>query len=100
MTLSITLNSAKLANPDLDLRYELPDFLERESKGAIRADGYDYLPDGQGDTRMVVFGDTGWSQEETAAFLQGLTGRMVLGNTLWDGMLVAYESQPAPSRAE
>ncbi len=42
-TIIIKLNPEKLLNPDLDLRYLVPERIEEISKGAIRDNGYDYL---------------------------------------------------------
>lgn len=45
-TIVIKLSPEKLKNPDLDLRYVIPDELEKATGGAIQDNGYDYLPDG------------------------------------------------------
>ena len=42
-TIIIVLNPAKLKNPDLDLRYCIPDRIEEVSSGAIQDNGYDYI---------------------------------------------------------
>lgn len=42
-TIIIVLDPAKLENPDLDLRYRIPDRIEEVSHGAIQDDGYDYI---------------------------------------------------------
>lgn len=42
-TILIVLDSAKLQNPDLDLRYLIPDRIEEISNGAIQDNGYDYI---------------------------------------------------------
>ncbi len=42
MHLVITLDPDTLPNPDLDLRYELPDMLEELSAGRLKNDGYEY----------------------------------------------------------
>jgi hypothetical protein len=39
---AIRLDPAALANPDLDIRYVLPDLLTERSAGLILDDGYDY----------------------------------------------------------
>lgn len=44
-TIVIRLAPAKLKNPDLDLRYVVPDEIEKVTKGAISDNGFDYLPD-------------------------------------------------------
>ena len=44
-SIAIVLNPEKLKNPDLDLRYILPDTISELTKGEITDDGYDYLDD-------------------------------------------------------
>ena len=44
-TIIITLDPEKLDNPDLDLRYTLPEQLEQWTHGADTDTGYDYLDD-------------------------------------------------------
>ena len=40
--LVLTLDPEKLQNPDVDLRYVIPDLLSARSDGNIRDNGYDY----------------------------------------------------------
>ena len=42
-TIIIVLDSKKMNNPDLDIRYVLPDRIEEYSNGLIRDNGYDYI---------------------------------------------------------
>ena len=42
-TIIITLDSRKMDNPDLDIRYLLPDRIDEYTEGAVRDNGYDYL---------------------------------------------------------
>lgn len=42
-TIIVKLEPGKLKNPDLDLRYLVPDRIEEISNGAVRDNGYDYL---------------------------------------------------------
>ena len=39
----ISMDSRKMENPDLDIRYLLPDRIEEWSEGAVLDDGYDYV---------------------------------------------------------
>jgi hypothetical protein len=41
-SLILTLDPEKLENPDLDLRYAIPDLLKVQSEGNIDDNGYDY----------------------------------------------------------
>lgn len=44
-TIIIKLNPSQLANPDLDLRYLVPDAIEQYTNQSITEQGYDYLED-------------------------------------------------------
>lgn len=39
----ISMDSRKMENPDLDIRYLLPDRIEEWSGGAVSDDGYEYV---------------------------------------------------------
>ncbi len=39
----ISMDSRKMENPDLDIRYLLPDRIEEWSEGAVSDDGYEYV---------------------------------------------------------
>lgn len=47
-TIIIVLHPEKLKNPDLDLRYCIPDRLEEVSGGMIQDNGYDYIDTEEG----------------------------------------------------
>lgn len=53
-TIIIVLDPAKLSNPDLDLRYVIPERIETASNGAIQDDGYDYI-DTEGSSSLGIF---------------------------------------------
>lgn len=42
-TIIVLLDSQKMKNPDLDIRYTLPDSLEKITSGRITDNGYDYI---------------------------------------------------------
>jgi hypothetical protein len=44
-TVIIRLDPGKLQNPDLDIRYALPDAIVERSNGNIQDDAYDYAKD-------------------------------------------------------
>ncbi|MDE7308642.1 MAG: hypothetical protein K2N61_08310 [Lachnospiraceae bacterium] len=44
-TIIVKLDAQKMENPDLDIRYKLPDRIEEVTKGRISDNGYDYLSD-------------------------------------------------------
>jgi hypothetical protein len=81
----VQLDPNKLANPDLDIRYVLPDLLVAKSAGRLIDDGYDYVEtpgDGPGNSFMLLFLRT----EDVSAALPGviatLQSERVLGNDL------------------
>ncbi len=58
-TIVISMDSRKMENPDLDIRYTLPDRIEEWSEGAVRDNGYDY-------TGEDGFGLAVWLETEDA----------------------------------
>ncbi|MDE6678537.1 MAG: hypothetical protein K2K02_05805 [Ruminococcus sp.] len=44
-TIVIKLDSRKMKNPDLDIRYILPERIEKITSGRITDNGYDYITD-------------------------------------------------------
>ncbi len=42
-TIVVVLNSSKMENPDLDIRYVLPDMLQKYTQNEICDNGYDYI---------------------------------------------------------
>ncbi len=42
-TIIITLDSRKMDNPDLDIRYILPDRIDEYTDGQIKDNGFDYI---------------------------------------------------------
>ena len=50
-TIIIKLDSKKLENPDLDIRYKLPERIEYITKNNVLDNGYDYLTD----TELLIF---------------------------------------------
>ena len=47
-TIIIVLHPEKLENPDLDLRYCIPDRIEEVSGGKMQDNGYDYIDTEEG----------------------------------------------------
>ena len=45
-TILILLYPDRLENPDLDLRYEVPDRIEEATQGVVQDNGYDYIGEG------------------------------------------------------
>jgi hypothetical protein len=88
-TIAIKLYAAHLSNPDLDIRYVLPDLLKERSGGIISDDGYDYVGD---DNDLVLFLKATDLQRAVACIQDVITTVPVLGNDLRTGATVAVKS--------
>ncbi|MCR5121255.1 MAG: hypothetical protein K6B74_02420 [Ruminococcus sp.] len=42
-TIIIVLDAGKMSNPDLDIRYTLPERIEEYTNGQVKDNGYDYI---------------------------------------------------------
>lgn len=83
-TIIITLDPGKLENPDLDLRYKIPDRLEEVTGRELQDNGYDYIDmeDGEGGPLLGI-----WLQCENAAagwpkVLELFQKEVIMGNHL------------------
>jgi len=86
--IAIKLHAERLSNPDLDIRYALPDLLKARSGGVISDDGYDYV----GDTNdLVLFLQVSNVEQAIACILEVITNVPVLDNDLRDGAVVAIK---------
>ncbi len=63
-TIIIVLNPGKMENPDLDLRYTIPDRIEEVTEKAVEDNGYDYI-DGEEGQPGPLLGI--WLKTESAA---------------------------------
>jgi myo-inositol-hexaphosphate 3-phosphohydrolase len=87
--ISIKLDPTKLSNPDLDLRYVIPDRVEALTDGAIRDDGYDYLSN-EGDA-MIIFLESQQPREDASRVVDILQTESFLGNDLYAIAVVAID---------
>jgi hypothetical protein len=78
-TLVVRLDPRKLANPDADLRYLLPDLLAEHSAGILRDDGYDYLGE---PPFLFLFLQASELEPALACVLEVVTNIRVLDNDL------------------
>ena len=89
-TIAIRLDPRHLANPDLDIRYVLPDLLEARSGGVISDDGYDYVGDVP---YLVLFLQT----QDVAGALRVIDSVIkkeeILGNRLAEGVVVGWKDE-------
>jgi hypothetical protein len=77
-----------LNNPDLDIRYLLPDLLAARSDGIIKDDGYDYA---SGSNHLHVFVTTTDIKSAMKCILDLIDNVRVLDNDLRRGAAVAIK---------
>ena len=77
-TIGIVLDPGKMSNPDLDIRYDLPERIEEYTDGKVKENAYDYLPD----ERMVIWLDTEDAQKNVVDVIQLISSEMILDNDL------------------
>ena len=82
-TIILQLEPRRLANPDLDIRYALPDRLIARSHGRLANGGYDYVGDGLGH-RMLIFLQAADPDAALPDVLATLATERILGNDLSD----------------
>lgn len=46
-TIIIEINAGKMSNPDLDIRYILPERIEKYTNNQVKDNGYDYISDSE-----------------------------------------------------
>jgi hypothetical protein len=77
--IAIQLDPDRLSNPNLDIRYVLPDLIAEASKGLIKEDGYDY---GRTSHRLTIYLHTKDLVAALPLVFEILEGPPVLGNHL------------------
>jgi hypothetical protein len=85
-SIAIKIAPDKLANPNLDLRYVLPDLIAGRSGNTIQDDGYDYAADSDA---MLVYLTTGDLEKALPVVIEVIENVEVLGNCLKDAVIVA-----------
>lgn len=82
-TIVIQLDPSRLANPDLDIRYQLPDMLIAQSDGQLSDDGYDYVgDDSQPCLQLYLYADDAVAAIPTV--IEVLKTEQILENDLSD----------------
>ena len=94
----ISMDSRKMENPDLDIRYLLPDRIEEWSGGAVSDDGYDYM-DEEGHILGV------WLETENAEswwpkIVELLKTEKFEGNDLSQSVQVLVSEKPNAEQAD
>jgi hypothetical protein len=87
-TVVVRLDPRRLKNPDVDIRYILPDLLAERSSGIISDDGYDYVGER---SLLVLFLETSDIALAVACVLDTVQNVRVLGNDLRQAAVVAVE---------
>ncbi len=83
-TIIVLLNPAKLENPDLDLRYVVPDRIEEITESAIQDNGYDYIEteNGQPGPLMGIWLETENASENWPKIIELFQKERFKGNDL------------------
>lgn len=81
-TIIILLNPSKLENPDLDLRYNIPDRIEEISDGSIEDNGYDYIEIGDRDDILGIWLETELADKSYPVIVKLFQEEKFLGNDL------------------
>lgn len=77
-TIVIVLDAAKMTNPDLDIRYTLPDRIEEYTNNQIKDNGYDYLSE----TELGIWLETDDSIKNVEQIIKLLNAEIFLENDL------------------
>jgi len=80
-TVILQLDPANLSNPDLDIRYALPELLVARSGGSLADDGYDYVGEG-GASYLLLFLRTEDVDGAVSTIVDVLKSERVLENDL------------------
>jgi hypothetical protein len=89
-TVILQIDPARLANPDLDLRYVLPDLLVERSSGRLADDGFDYAAEDGAAPCLLLFLRAADVAGAVPVIVEVLTSERVLDNDL-SGVPVAVD---------
>lgn len=79
-TIIIKLDSQKLVNPDLDMRYTIPDYIETYTDGVVTDNGYDYV--NEDGTELAIWLDTQDAAAQVQNVIHCLKTKRFCGNDL------------------
>ncbi len=79
-TIIIKLDSEKLINADLDMRYKVPDYIETYTDGVITDNGYDYV--NESGTELAIWLDTKDAAAQVQNVIHCLKTKRFCGNDL------------------
>jgi hypothetical protein len=89
-TIVLRLDPGRMDNPDLDIRYVLPDLLSERSAGVITDDGYDYVGDRP---YLVLFLKVTVLEPAVACVRDVIENVRVLDNDLRPAIVAAVEHE-------
>lgn len=81
-TIIILLDPAKLTNPDLDLRYKIPDSIGKVTNGRITDNGYDYIDKDSRNDLLGIWLSTENARENYLDIVKLFREKGFLGNDL------------------
>lgn len=81
-TIIIVLDPVKLENPDLDLRYLIPDRIEEVSNGMIQDNGYDYIDTEESSSLLGIWLETESADENWQLIRKLFQEEKFMGNDL------------------
>lgn len=87
----IKISPERLENPDLDIRYVLPDLIIENSDGLIKDGGYDYLDDEV--NTMLIYLETPDSGRAVVKVLEVIENNKILGNNLKKNVEIEVEKE-------
>lgn len=79
-TIIIKLDAQKLMNPDLDMRYTVPDYIETYTDGVVTDNGYDYV--NESGTELAIWLDTADAAAQVQNVIHCLKTKRFCGNDL------------------
>ncbi len=86
-SIAIKIDPEKMANPDADLRYVIPERIEEATQKSVTEDGFDYLDD----NTMVIFLTTEKPEEGVRAILELLGNEEVLDNKILETAIIGVD---------
>ncbi len=87
----IKLNPATLENPDLDLRYDVPEKIVELTDGRIESIGYDYLDDGF--DSMAIFMKSDTAKEDLNVVCEILKTHTFCDNQLYESAEIYFSDK-------
>lgn len=94
----IKISPERLENPDLDIRYRLPDLIVEKSDGLVEDGGYDYMNDEN--NTMLIYLETAHIDFTVKKILDVIETNEILGNNLKKSIEIEVEKETNSDRFE